>query len=569
MLHFEPRFFEAETREGFLVEPLVKNAWAAQLETLHMFDKICEENNLTYSADWGTLLGAVRHGGYIPWDDDLDVCMPRADLMKFYDVIDNYPKLRCFNVYNTQDFGLHATRLNLSRDFTTDRDRLKDYHGFPFPVGIDIFSIDNVPRKKEQENKQIEIMKRINYAINMMSLINEHNHRENEYRSKFRNYIREIKDVASIEFKEKWPNLQELSILYDETESIYSEEQASYVTEYQCIGAGRDYYLPKDTYKNIIRLPFENIMICVPANYNDVLIKKYGNNYMKPVLNTANHEYPFFNRAIQDAMIKNGSNDFESTKNHIEKMSSVFYKNFVNRDIHRKVDIDEQIIQDDRIRQIQSALLEVLEEINRLCREHNLQYYLIGETIEELDKIRAFSSESTDIHIAMKRDEYMRFINVIQEELDAWFDYRSIYTHPEHTDMRTYIITDAYGTDEGEYEQRFHGCSDIVGIDIAPIDSVSDDDSVEELKRTIITKLVQSLDSLGTEPPYDVTTIALVNQWQDILNMEINMQGDLRNEFIKAADSVAMSDNNASYNRVRISSDIAEGNYRLYDKSEF
>lgn len=51
----------------------------ADAELLHVFHKVCEKHNLTYWLDWGTLLGAVRHRGFIPWDDDLDVTMPRED----------------------------------------------------------------------------------------------------------------------------------------------------------------------------------------------------------------------------------------------------------------------------------------------------------------------------------------------------------------------------------------------------------------------------------------------------------------------------------------------------------
>ena len=55
---------------------------ALQLEMLIDFDKFCRENNITYFLSYGTLLGAVRHKGYIPWDDDIDVMVPRTEIEK-------------------------------------------------------------------------------------------------------------------------------------------------------------------------------------------------------------------------------------------------------------------------------------------------------------------------------------------------------------------------------------------------------------------------------------------------------------------------------------------------------
>ena len=61
----------------------IKEAQSIMLDMLINFHKICKENDLSYFLDWGTLLGAVRHNGFIPWDDDLDVSMPREDFEKF------------------------------------------------------------------------------------------------------------------------------------------------------------------------------------------------------------------------------------------------------------------------------------------------------------------------------------------------------------------------------------------------------------------------------------------------------------------------------------------------------
>jgi lipopolysaccharide cholinephosphotransferase len=137
---------------------ILRQLQAICLENLTEIDRICRQNGIKYSIDGGTLLGAVRHGGFIPWDDDADVIMERAEYEKFF--------AACKTQLDNENFFLQERRTDkhylvgyprMRRNHTTyirrGQERFKHHHG----VFVDIFVLDKVPDGKISRYIQREL----------------------------------------------------------------------------------------------------------------------------------------------------------------------------------------------------------------------------------------------------------------------------------------------------------------------------------------------------------------------------------------------------------------------------
>ena len=129
------------------MEDTLRKLQLTQLEMLKVVDTFCKENNISYSLYAGTLLGAVRHQGFIPWDDDLDICMSRENYNRFIELwTKTCPKGYIIqNKENTPEFTQSFTIIRKENTtFLQYEWEIEKYHTGIF---IDVFPIDRIPDK--------------------------------------------------------------------------------------------------------------------------------------------------------------------------------------------------------------------------------------------------------------------------------------------------------------------------------------------------------------------------------------------------------------------------------------
>lgn len=300
MLTFPTEYFQPETRDGFYIDSKMKRAWAAQLEVLEEIRRICILHDIRFFADWGSLLGAVRHHGFITWDDDLDIGMLRDDYMRFLDVapheLSSFFELK--SLYNDPSHDNVKCRVITGRFMNFDKDYLLRFHECPYVIGIDIFPIDYIPRDNTRMKEQTELIELV------MSIAASIPH-EPPYGEEAINLIHNLEHSLGITFN--WNNriFHELKKLVDILSSSCPSKDADEVCSMIDLAGGWDYHALKEWYATSSDMPFENTTIPVPVGYDGILRIKYGDDYMTPIQRSSSHDYPFYKKqenALKDVI---------------------------------------------------------------------------------------------------------------------------------------------------------------------------------------------------------------------------------------------------------------------------
>lgn len=306
-MEFPKEFFESECRCDFEVSVMMKRAWAAEMEVLKVVGDICEKHGLQYFADWGTLLGAIRHKGFIPWDDDIDICMKRDDYMKLIRILpQELPKgFAIAGMYSPSKRLQDAAYVSYLRVIADEQqwdfnDYMKYFHGFPYQrVGIDIYPVDDAPTDFE------ELTEVRNLASQGVVILRDWEALQQA--GVLEAYLMQYGEICGAEIpKDVTPNW--LWRFVDAICSMYAGKETEYVT---CWGGWKGklpHHYKKEWYDKAVYVPFENMQIPVPCGYEELLRHRYGD-YTIFKRGAASHDYPFYGHmeaALEEEIRKTG-----------------------------------------------------------------------------------------------------------------------------------------------------------------------------------------------------------------------------------------------------------------------
>lgn len=287
-------FLNEEVRCGYTVTRQRKEVWAVELDLLREFSRVCNKYNLKYCADGGTLLGAIRHHGFIPWDDDLDIAMLRSDFEKLNEVASTEFKKPYFWQTEETDKGSARGHAQLRNSDTTsiiktEYERQRN-NNFNQGIFIDIFPFDTViddPKKlAEQDLNRLKLFEKYREILDSVDYFY------------FKPWVDEV-GKRHFNLKKACRHFKH-TLLKDSYVPIY-DQFIKEITKYNDIDDSKyvaDLCMPlslkrirrfRVDFENLKEIDFEFLKIPAFVNYDRNLKMLYGDDYMKPINTNSEH----------------------------------------------------------------------------------------------------------------------------------------------------------------------------------------------------------------------------------------------------------------------------------------
>lgn len=245
-----------------------------QLEVLKEVDKICKKNDITYYLYAGTLLGAVRHKGFIPWDDDIDLAMERKEFERFLKACENDLDDRYFLQTFRSDPYFHKSLARVCIPGTYVEEKYSEHIPFNKSLYLDIFVLDRIEENEDERKKHAYAVRRIDKWILLKTGY--------VYENGFLNYkriskiiIRKLLSPVPIRFFME--RREKLIRKYENTDNEYlcnfQHRPGSYERHLRQVHQVSRFGTPKE-------LEFEGELYPVPNDWDGYLSQNYGD-YMK------------------------------------------------------------------------------------------------------------------------------------------------------------------------------------------------------------------------------------------------------------------------------------------------
>lgn len=290
-LDFPEHFFDEEVRDGYKVSAEMKKVWAVELDLLNEFISVCNKHNIKFFVAGGTILGTVRHKGFVPWDDDIDIMMFRSEydrLCKIASIEFKYPYF-----FQTEQSDSHSGRGHAQlRNSETTAILSNGYDiGRKINQGIfiDIFPLDFVPDDENEREIHLREVVRSQSLYRMWLRFSIHpgfDFRSNGIRHlvKLLGYYIVPQKLAERMYLKCYEKFERLS-------QIYNEKFTSCVVMVPFYN--NRWIWKRQDLEDAVYLPFEMLTVPVPVNFDRVLKTTYGD-WRKFIVGSSEHGGLFF-----------------------------------------------------------------------------------------------------------------------------------------------------------------------------------------------------------------------------------------------------------------------------------
>lgn len=283
-------FLDEETRCKYTISKKMKAVWAVELDLYKELERVCNKYNLKLFAFAGTILGAVRHHGFIPWDDDMDFGMSREDFKTLCKHAEEFSFPYYFDSGETADLSSRGHG-QLKNSLTTCilNDENNDKCRFNQGIFIDIFIYDNLIDNLGQGTDYLLKMQKLNSRM----LRYKYCYLEKDYSTGIKRFIKKAYIMIFKLFNKEYHNKSFYQ--FQSCKQQYDKMETKTCVFLQFVKKGNIEFLvfDKKLFENLVGVEYEFVSLYIPSDYQYYLEKAYGD-WSKPVKGNTFHGNTFF-----------------------------------------------------------------------------------------------------------------------------------------------------------------------------------------------------------------------------------------------------------------------------------